>query len=563
MRTIAAALAVVCFTSSPVESQAPATPAQPQRPAGIIHGRVVLPNGRPAQRARVSATAPPGGFPRTAITNRDGVYEIDGIAPGEYRVSAGKPGYVVVDFGQRRAFERGKLVPVKGGETTDGVDITLQPSGAVSGRVVDENGDPVEGIQVRLLRTIFLAGRRQLFPVGDVGARNTNDQGRYRLYGVPPGQYAIVASLSDRPGDPGNVLLPPGYQATYFPGRLRPAEARFVTIDLGEEIDNADITLGRGSGATIRGTVVDSQGKPAAAGIVVGTSQRSGGVGAEPTLVHSSSDGTFEVRDLPPGEYVLQVNKGGGPGDVNLGREPQFAARFVSVADADVDGVNIRLSAGSRVDGRIVFEGGDVRDFKSVTIDTMPADFDLASMIGPSARATARADGTFTIEGLNGPRRFHLMHAPDGWSLKSIRTNGRDITDEALTFGTADDSLTDVEVVLTNRPASIAGNVADAQGRSVDDYTAIVFATARDRWYPQSRYAAFRRPNADGAFTVPNLPPGEYYVAAVDRLQAGTNGDPYGDMQDPSFLESLVPRATRIALTEGQAATVALRVIVR
>src|ERR1051326_1422360 len=114
MRTIAAALAVVCFTSSPVESQAPATPAQPQRPAGIIHGRVVLPNGRPAQRARVSATAPPGGFPRTAITNRDGVYEIDGIAPGEYRVSAGKPGYVVVDFGQRRAFERGKLVPVKG-----------------------------------------------------------------------------------------------------------------------------------------------------------------------------------------------------------------------------------------------------------------------------------------------------------------------------------------------------------------------------------------------------------------------------------------------------------------
>lgn len=521
-------------------------PASAPKPTALIRGRILLPNGRPAARALVRVIGPSGGFPRTATAGADGRYEVTELMAGDYLVSAGKPGYLALQYGQMRAFERGKVVTVRDGETIEKIDITLQASGAISGRVVDEYGDPVEGAQVRLMELMFVGGRHQLLATAGVGRRITNDQGRYRLYGVPPGRYAIVASTADS-----NL-------STFFPNVARPAEARLLTVALSQEVDDVDIMMVGGSGATIRGTVADSRGKPIRTTIFAGTSQRSGGVGTEPRRETSNADGSFEIKNLPPGEYVLQVILGG---DVNGGRAGEFAARFVTVADADIDNVNIRTSAGSRLEGRIVFEGGGGAG-QDVILTTIPSDFDRAPLGGPGPRSSLRADGTFVFEGLNGPHRIRVMRAPPGWILKSIRVNGRDVIDEPLEFGTAEDSLTDVEVTLTNRVASIAGTVANAQGHLLNDYTAIVFATAPDRWYQQTRFLNFTRPKADGAFSIADLPAGEYYVAAVDWMQGAVAGG-RSETQDPAFLESLIPRATRVTLTEGQAATLSLRVIVR
>ena len=179
-------------------------------------------------------------------------------------------------------------------------------------------------------------------------------------------------------------------------------------------------------------------------------------------------------------------------------------------------------------------------------------------MGGPSGRATGKPDGTFVLDRLNGPRRLRLLRAPDSWSLKSIHANGRDITDEPVSFGTKDESLTDVEIVLTNRAAGITGSVADARGQPVADYTVIVFATNADRWYQGSRFFTFSRPKADGAFSVTDLPAGEYYVAAVDRMQ-GAEGFGGGRIGDPG---SVRPER-RAPLADGQLASVTPRLIVR
>jgi hypothetical protein len=120
--------------------------------------------------------------------------------------------------------------------------------------------------------------------------------------------------------------------------------------------------------------------------------------------------------------------------------------------------------------------------------------------------------------------------------------------------------MTDVEVVLTNSESGVTGRVADARGQAVTDYTVVAFATSADRWYQGSRFLAFTRPKMDGAFEIAGLPPGQYYVAAVDRLQ-GTAG--FGEWQDPAFLESMAPRATRVTVTDGQLTAVAPRLIVR
>ena len=159
------------------------------------------------------------------------------------------------------------------------------------------------------------------------------------------------------------------------------------------------------------------------------------------------------------------------------------------------------------------------------------------------------------LDRLNGPRRLRVL-APATWSVKAIRANGRDIADEPLPFGTKEASLTEVEIVLTNRAAGITGSVTGARGQAVSDYTVIVFATNADRWYQGSRFLTFTRPKADGTFAVVDLPPGDYYVAAVDRVQ-GSEG--FGEWQDPALLESIALRATRLTLTSRRAHRVGRR----
>jgi len=73
----------------------PATDVATKKP-GVIRGRVLLANGRPARRALVSL-AVVNGFPRMVKADLDGRYELTQVLPGDYRVSAGKPGYLVLE----------------------------------------------------------------------------------------------------------------------------------------------------------------------------------------------------------------------------------------------------------------------------------------------------------------------------------------------------------------------------------------------------------------------------------------------------------------------------------
>ena len=133
---------------------------------------------------------------------------------------------------------------------------------------------------------------------------------------------------------------------------------------------------------------------------------------------------------------------------------------------------------------------------------------------------------------------MQVARAPNEWALKEIRVRGIDVTDRPLAFGTRAQSLTDVEVVLTDRVNELSGTIVDDHGRAAPMSHLVVFSTDYDHWYPASRFLRQTAAGPDGTFALAGFPPGSYYAIAVAQLPA--DGD--DAWQEPAYLESLLPR---------------------
>jgi len=127
-----------------------------------------------------------------------------------------------------------------------------------------------------------------------------------------------------------------------------------------------------------------------------------------------------------------------------------------------------------------------------------------------------------------------------------------------VSVGVAAQTLNTTVNVRTS--SMIAGHVTDAHSKPIDSYSVIVFPTDRKAWLADSRVVKFARPAQDGGFEVAGLPPGEYWVAAVDTIQGNQSA---GEWTKPEVLEKLAPRATRVVLGPQERSLIVLRLIRR
>ncbi|HXI32004.1 MAG TPA: carboxypeptidase-like regulatory domain-containing protein [Vicinamibacterales bacterium] len=542
-----------------IENPNPATvvpPASDPDPSGTIHGRVTGPEGLPLAHAHVSLESLARLFtPDSAQTDDEGWYAFRDVRPGDYVISAIMPGYRPMTAGQRTPWERGDLVTMRPDRAEVRVDLAMSRGSAIAGRVVDEYGDPVENVAVSVAAIRVVAGRPHLVGAPRAVIRpaaRTDDRGRYRIFGLAAGQFVVVAAVGQR-----DLPLPqidlPGYTRTFYPATLAATEAALVEVRDGEDRLNVDIALVKGGVARLAGRVIGVDGKPASATVSLAPSNRSGSVVGGVRSV--KADGTFDFADVPPGEYVVQAERN----RVNPSTEGAFAARFVTVNGTDVPDLTLSMSSGSQISGRIVFEDADApASAEAFELSPVAGDPDYASLASnPVARADIHDDWTFEMGGVTGSRRLRVVHAPDGWMLKSILAGGLDATDRPLPFGTADQSLTDVVVMMTKRATEIAGSVTDEKGGPRADSAVVVFACDRDLRYAGSRFVASAGATADATFALRGVAPADYYVAAVDKRGFA---DVAQEIDNPEFLESLVASATRVTLEEGQRATLTLRV---
>jgi protocatechuate 3,4-dioxygenase beta subunit len=361
---------------------------QPKTGTGRLRGRVAAADtGTAVRRAQVRISGPDIGT-KAAMTDAQGRFEFRDLPAGRFTLSVSKAGYVTMQYGQTRPFEQGKAIDLTEGQSMDKADIGLPRGSVLAGRIVDEFGEPVADAEVQAMRMQFQNGRRRLAPSGRTGI--TNDLGQFRIYGLPPGEYYVSASLRNTSsfvvdllgaqGGPQGSNQTTGYASTYYPGTPNPGEAQRVSVAVGQELASVDIQLQPVRLAKITGTAVGSDGKPMAnAMVMLMPAMRDAMLLMPGGTSRTNSEGQFTLNGVTPGEYSLQVQSMGGvftaaggdamrfvfsTADRSAGgpaagqQEREFAIANVNVAGEDISGMVVVGSKGAKAVGTIAFEGG-------------------------------------------------------------------------------------------------------------------------------------------------------------------------------------------------------------
>ena len=522
-------------------------------------------------RAATVSLFSPDTAARAASTDSNGRFEFTDLPAGRFTIRAVKGGFVTTTFGQSTA--NPGAIQLQDGQRLDRGDLRLPRGGVITGRVFDAAGDPVVEAGVNAFRAEYIQpGVRRLSASRGV---QTNDLGEYRIYGLTPGKYYVGATLRpqspspDATGAPARLVASTqGAATTFFPGTATASDARLLTVDAGKETPSVDIGLLTVPLARVSGNVVDSRGRPSPDVIVWLNPARADGAlvptGGAFDVIEVDAAGRFTLPGIPPGDYRLDVQsksrmeaiaKSGSSGAGVSGSAPvqEFASVPVTVNGESVDSLTVQTSAGARMTGRLVVEGGafppDAMAKVKVSVSPVLQGTGISAVLLNSG-AEVQRDGTFEVRGLVGSRLVRVGGLPEGAALKSVRANGMDVTDEGLEIGQAD--VGDVEIIVTTAPTKITGTVTDGDGKPQRDYVVVVFADDKRRWTaPLNRFVVSSRPGADGVFTLNALPPGNYLAIALTSAEAG-------EWAEPDHLDRLRAKATAFTLADRESKSLVL-----
>jgi len=439
--------------------------------------------------------------------------------------------------------------------------------------VLDDYGDAAEDVKVRLWSAQF-SGGQPLFAVQSGASSTVDDQGRYRLP-VAPGKYfvEVIRNESPTPIDPltrplyirtsGQASMPLGY----YPAAARVDQAADVYVGPNQQVSGVNVTLHRpGPPIRISGTVVDADGKPLQGTVSVIPIVGPSGSILSQRMTSSNPDGTFEFMNLSAGDYILRASR---EGDLGLrGRRGLGATEFgwqrISVSESASGPFRIQAPRTAHILGRIALESS--RDIRSLS----PSEFQFAAMsvdpvTAPDSTMAVNTplqglaiveianDWTFDQHGFAAPSRLTLNHGPRGWWLKSVHAPTPQPAYEPIEPGGALGGNVEVTLVVSDTAATLSGRVLDAQRRPQTQCIVVVFAIDQRRWFSGSPYVRLMMPQEKSSrFTIDSIPPGEYFVAAME-------GRLWNVVQDPEVLLSLSTTAQRVRLAERDVVTTDVR----
>jgi hypothetical protein len=486
------------------------------------------------------------------LTDVAGAFVITGVEAGEYRLVA-RPGphnwrYLATGYRAVRGSDSGRPVVVRSGDRLQGMDIALPSGAAVEGRVIDENGEPLSQMAVVAARILAGSDAPQRLPHPPA---TTDDLGRYRIYGLEPGDYIVatesrytVSSSSVRETKTTSAtraVEPPGFPRTFHPSAASEAAAQRVRLTAGRDASGIDILVTRTNLLDVSGTVLDSRGVPASA--TNGLLSRDKVSGAGPNSFYTDTDGRFRVRALEPGNYRLLIGRGGA-----VNGRVEFADVPLTLA-GDIEGLVLSTQPGVAVSGRVVLAEGQALDTRTLRITFERSGAALRSV---ETIAAMTDDRRFRGQDVYGPHLVRVAGLPSGSTVKAVLLRGEDITDVATAFRAEDDDQ--LEIVISSRVSTLEGTVRGEGTSPPGDATVYVFGEDRGAWRMSSPRTHKSDAGEGGKFSVSGLAAGRYYAIAVARE---------GFRQVPNvgeaFFELLSKEATAFVIGDDERRTLELR----
>jgi protocatechuate 3,4-dioxygenase beta subunit/uncharacterized protein (DUF2141 family) len=512
--------------------------------------------GDPLKKARItlSLSGDRGDAkPLSTITDEAGHFSIDQIPPGRYLLDADRNGYLRQQYGQTKADRPGVILTLSAGQKMGDISFRLQRSAVITGRVVDEDGDPIPGAQVQAMRRTYVRGK-PVFSANEEG--RTDDRGEYRIYGLEPGNYYVLAT------DQRNFVLmggednAPEYAPVYFPNAASADHASAVTVAPGDEIPGIDFTLvsNTNHGFEISGKVL---------GLTQSVLRMTTQVMLSPTgddsddpmrremrsTILNQKDNSFTFTHVQAGNYLLSVL------DMRSGNEDsrEFASQQITVSDSDISGIELSLHAGVDVTGHVTVEGHTTAS----AMGAMIAIFPKQGSVGFDSRmpTAVQSDGSFTVKGLaDGDYMIGIWSNCHTCYLKAATTkDGADVLTNGLeiTGGSAPPSI---ELIYSSNTAQVSGTVTQDDEKPAQGATVILVP---DMGTP-NRDERFQTATTDqyGHFEIAGIPPGRFSVLALSDFD-----DSSTSFTDPDFLRAFGERPQSIDLAEGDRQTLQLNVI--
>jgi Carboxypeptidase regulatory-like domain len=556
--------------------------AQPATKKARVEGKVSNLNGESLKKALVrlqgfgtvvsgaAGTMPTMPTSYTTESDAQGNFLFEEIEPGRYSLSAERPGYVRSNYGARGPNSGGTPIVLAPGQSMTGLQFKMTPHAVISGKITDEDGDPVLRAQLMVYQYRWNNGKRTL---GAFNSAQSNPDGTFQITGLPAGKYFLgaqdmqammITGLNERPGKKGPE---DSYVMTYYPDTTDLSRAVGVDVPAGGDVRGIEIRMQKARVYRIRGKLVAPAGASTA-----NTALQLMPSGSTDFLAMAVSrnmsmvrpDGSFDMQRVLPGSYIIRsqnvrINNDSGP------NTPMFIRQMVTVSDSNIEDLQVVLQPGATVTGKITIEGQDrqqaqqnqsaANQAKGNAKPTARPNINLnpTMPLGAGANTRSKDDGTFELQNVP-PDIFNvnINGIPDGTYVKAIRFGGQDALHSPVDLTSGGGGQFDI--VLSPTAADVAGVARNSNGEPAVNVNVALWPKPGSNTSATFQFRGAQT-DKDGSFRMTNLPPGEYFAAAFDLLSDT------GVLQSPDFRAKFESKAAAIKLSDSGHGTADLTVI--
>jgi len=549
-------------TPSPPATTSPQNGSDPDSQLCTLAGSVVsVATGEPLKKVEVtlsSATQDTHDRPRTGLTDASGVFSLDHVVPGRYYLAVSREGYLAQQYGQKQdnGEDFGAVLSLTAGQKITDLIFRLQKTAVITGRVVDEDGDPIIRASVEVLRRRVVNGSRRFEAMG---SETTDDQGVYRIFGLPPGHYFVRVNPSgpngsfristdddERPPDPTSA-----YPVAYFPGTTDSSRASVLEVRAGDEIPRIDFFMTPQAGTRtyrIRGHVTNALGGQTEGSITViafpRNSEETNSFGrflAQPDRKTSN----FTIEGLAPGSYTVAAFSFGP-------QRSHSATQEIDITNSDVDSVSLVVTHGAEISGRVVFEGQAASNSENLTVALESRNPDLPYF--GSSQATVKADGSFAVPEVgDGTYSITVISNCHQCYLKSATASGVNLLAQHLTVASGS-APGNIELLYSANTGKASGTVAGADGLPVPGAYVMLLRDGGSPDAPSDSKETTTDQN--GKFEIEGAPPGRYRAVAFAK-----SGSDSAAFDDPDFVKPYADRAELFEVRAGSTSNLQLTVI--